>query len=322
MNKKTLFFIMVIGVIWLMPACQSSLPSAAAISTATPTITSSSTPEASELIAAQRQQEAANLAIVRRFYEEYTAGNAAVILELHPETITMHYAGNSDEVPAQLLYEDLAALKAANPDIQAKIHNMTAAGDFVFTELTWHGTHNGEFFGIPATGNPVIHNGIVVRRLQDGLIVESWEIWDDLAFLHSLGLSPSWDELVANSAALPASLTPEPTAVPLPEVTATTIVGIWANLNDREGNSYLILNVDGTYQGKHGPSPESGTLVTEGTYSVADGVITFIDMTYCPAGEAYNVRFITADRLRFDVREICGQDKLLPENPVLVQIIP
>jgi len=99
-------------------------------------------------------------------------------------------------VPAKELYQDLAALKEASPDLHAEIYDMVAASDLVLTELTWSGTQTGEYFGIPATGNPVAHPGIVVRRLENGLIVESSEMWDDLTFLHSLGLSPSWDEIV------------------------------------------------------------------------------------------------------------------------------
>lgn len=139
----------------------------------------------------------ANMAVVQSFYDEFAAGNAEVILDVHPMTLTMHYAGEVEDVPTELLYEDLAAIKEANPDLHAEVHDMFAAGDYVFTELTWSGTHTGDFFGIPATDNPILHNGIVVRRLEDGLIVESWEMWDDLAFLNSLGLVGSWDEIVA-----------------------------------------------------------------------------------------------------------------------------
>lgn len=183
MYKKLVFIVALIGLIATLAACQQS-PAATAVSSSNDQ---------------QNDQEAANLEVVRRFYDEFSAGNAEVILEVHPETITMHYAGESDEVPTQVLYEDLAALKEANPDLHAEIHEMVAAGNLVFTELTWSGTHTGEFFGITATGNPVAHPGIVVRRLENGLIVESWEMWDDLTFLNSLGLSPSWDEVVEGS---------------------------------------------------------------------------------------------------------------------------
>jgi steroid delta-isomerase-like uncharacterized protein len=142
--------------------------------------------------------EEQNLAVVQRFYDEYSNGNADVILEVHPETLTMHYAGGAEDVPAQVLRDDLHAIKQANPDLHAVIHDMFAQGDIVVTELTWTTTHTGDIFGIPATGETITHNGIVVRRLENGKIVESWEIWDDLTFLQSIGYLPSWDEIIAS----------------------------------------------------------------------------------------------------------------------------
>jgi steroid delta-isomerase-like uncharacterized protein len=141
--------------------------------------------------------EEMNLAVVQRFYDEFAAGNMEVILEIHPEMLRMHYAGEAEDVPTQILYEDMDAIKKANPDLHAEIHSMIARDDIVITELTWTTTHTGDYFGIPATGKTSAHNGIVVRRFEDGKIVESWEIWDDLAFLQSIGYLPSWDEIIA-----------------------------------------------------------------------------------------------------------------------------
>jgi steroid delta-isomerase-like uncharacterized protein len=134
---------------------------------------------------------------VQRLYDEFAAGNTDVILDTHAMTITMHYAGSTDEVPVQALADDLAALKEANPDLHAEIHDMFAAGDYVFTDLTWTATHTGDYFGVPRTEKTATHPGIVVRRLEDGEIVESWEMFDDLAFMQSIGYLPSWDDIVA-----------------------------------------------------------------------------------------------------------------------------
>lgn len=142
--------------------------------------------------------EEMNLAIVQRFYDEFSKGNTDVILDVHPETLRMHYAGESEDVPTQILRDDLDAIKKANPDLRAEIHSMIARDDMVFTELTWTATHTGDFFGIPATEETVQHNGIVVRRLEGGKIVESWEMWDDLVLLQSIGYLPTWEDLVAS----------------------------------------------------------------------------------------------------------------------------
>jgi hypothetical protein len=108
-------------------------------------------PPGTAATAAPASQEEQNAAIVRRFYDEFSAGNADVILQVHPETIRMHYAGEFEDVPAQVLRDDLAAIKAANPDLRAIVHTNIAAGDYVFTELTWTTTHTSDYFGIPAT---------------------------------------------------------------------------------------------------------------------------------------------------------------------------
>lgn len=167
--------------------------------------------------------ENTNVAIVQRFYDDYAAGNADIILSTHAETVTIHYAGAADRVPAQVLRDDLAALKAANPDLYAEIHTIFAQGDLVVTELTWTTTHIGDYFGIPATGKTSSHPGIVVRRLADGKIVESWEMFDDLAFLHSLGYLHTWDEIVAQGP-IPAPAAAAPTAELPPLAPGETVI--------------------------------------------------------------------------------------------------
>ncbi len=152
--------------------------------------------QSSDPMAAMHALEAANVAVVQRFYDEFSAGKAEVILEVHPEMLRMHYEGSVEDVPTQAIYEDLAAIKANNPDLHAEIHTMIGVGDYVFTELTWTATHTGEVFGLAATGKPYIHPGILLRRLENGIIVESWEVWDDLTLMNGLGFTPSWDEIV------------------------------------------------------------------------------------------------------------------------------
>jgi steroid delta-isomerase-like uncharacterized protein len=146
---------------------------------------------------AQSDDRAANVAVVQRLYDELSVGNVAVILASYAPTVTIHYAGDTAVVAVQALHDELAARKAANPDLHAEIHNIFAQGDLVITELTWMTTHTGDYFGLPATGRTSEHPGIVVRRLVDGKIVESWEMFDDLAFLHSLGYSGDWAAISA-----------------------------------------------------------------------------------------------------------------------------
>jgi predicted ester cyclase len=50
------------------------------------------------------------------------------------------------------------------------------------------GTHQGEFAGIPATGNKVEISGIMIGRIENGKIVEEREEMDMLGLFMQLGM--------------------------------------------------------------------------------------------------------------------------------------
>jgi len=49
-------------------------------------------------------------------------------------------------------------------------------------------THTGEFQGIPATGNTIEITAIKIVRVENGKIIESWEVGDTLAYALQLGM--------------------------------------------------------------------------------------------------------------------------------------
>lgn len=54
---------------------------------------------------------------------------------------------------------------------------------------TFKGTHTGDFFGIPATGNKVeISGSTIVRMSKDGRIAEEQDFMDNMALLAQLGV--------------------------------------------------------------------------------------------------------------------------------------
>jgi hypothetical protein len=56
----------------------------------------------------------------------------------------------------------------AFPDLHAEVHDVIADGDLVAARVTYTGTHQGEFVGIPATGRKTTTNGVHFFRMQDG----------------------------------------------------------------------------------------------------------------------------------------------------------
>ena len=65
---------------------------------------------------------------------------------------------------------------------------MVVSGDKVVIAITLTGTHTGGLMGIPATGKPLKVHGMVLSRLEDGKIVEEWEILDMLGMFQQLGV--------------------------------------------------------------------------------------------------------------------------------------
>jgi steroid delta-isomerase-like uncharacterized protein len=80
-----------------------------------------------------------------------------------------------------------AAFRRAVPDLHAQVHDMLADGDKVVTRKTFHGTHTGEFIGLPATGNAISVDVIDIVRVRDGKFVEHWNVLDTLALMRQMG---------------------------------------------------------------------------------------------------------------------------------------
>ena len=85
----------------------------------------------------------------------------------------------------------MGEFRSAFPDFHTTIEDQIAEGDRVATRWTMRGTHEGEFRGIPATGNQISVTGIGIFRFSDGKVVESWDNFDQLGMMQQLGVVPS-----------------------------------------------------------------------------------------------------------------------------------
>ena len=78
-------------------------------------------------------------------------------------------------------------LRAAFPDFRAEIHWQRVEGDVVTTFKTYHGTHEGEFLGVPATGRTVSFETVDAMRVTDGRISEHWGVANLYSVMQQLG---------------------------------------------------------------------------------------------------------------------------------------
>ncbi len=81
------------------------------------------------------------------------------------------------------------AFREAFPDLHIRVLSQIAEGESVCTRISMTGTHRGDFLGLPATSKSVQLQGVVISRLQNGLIIEEWELLDQLTLLQQLGIA-------------------------------------------------------------------------------------------------------------------------------------
>jgi predicted ester cyclase len=68
---------------------------------------------------------------------------------------------------------------------------MIAEGDKVAVRYTIEGTHEGDLFGVPPTGQRVSIESFTVERVSDGKIREHWRVTDTLDMMQQLGTIPT-----------------------------------------------------------------------------------------------------------------------------------
>ena len=84
-----------------------------------------------------------------------------------------------------------AMLHSAFPDFHATINDLIAEGDKVVVSMTWSGTQQGEWMGMPPSGKRMSINVIDILRVADGKFVEHWGLMDGMTMMQQLGAMPT-----------------------------------------------------------------------------------------------------------------------------------
>jgi predicted ester cyclase len=132
-----------------------------------------------------------NKEIVRRFVDEYqTRASEAAFAELLDPDVLDHSRPPGIAPGAGGVRQQFDGFRAAFPDFRAEILDQVAEADKVVTYKVFHGTHEGELWGIPPTGRQVEIAVIDIVRIRDGRIAEHWNVVDQLGLMRQLGVMP------------------------------------------------------------------------------------------------------------------------------------
>jgi steroid delta-isomerase-like uncharacterized protein len=140
-------------------------------------------------------QETRNKALLTRIEEALSSGDWELMTKTIDEVVAPD-AQISTPLPieatgADLLKEVFGRLHRAFPDLHVTIEDLIAEGDKVVARNTVTGTHQGEYMGLPPTGNSVRYNEVFICRFVDGQLAETWGMVDALSLQRQLGGLPA-----------------------------------------------------------------------------------------------------------------------------------
>jgi steroid delta-isomerase-like uncharacterized protein len=134
-----------------------------------------------------------NKELIRNWFEEvWNEGNESAIDEMRAPDVLSFGLGES-EAPAKaaefkVFYH---RMRAAIPDLHVTVEDVIAEGDKVVARISIEGTHCGAKLGVEATGKRVNVDGLIMARVREGKIAETWTQFDKLALLKQVDAIPA-----------------------------------------------------------------------------------------------------------------------------------
>jgi steroid delta-isomerase-like uncharacterized protein len=132
-----------------------------------------------------------NKAIMRRYFSVFEQGN----LDLLDELLAPDYVNHTPATPdlptgPEGVKGVVSMFRGGMPDLRVVVEDMIAEGDKVATRYTLEGTHEGELFGVPPTGQRLSIKSMTVERVSEGRIRDHWRVTDSLDMMQQLGVVP------------------------------------------------------------------------------------------------------------------------------------
>jgi len=90
---------------------------------------------------------------------------------------------NTRETPRQMF----KMMHTAFPDFHIDVQEMLQDGDKVVSRLTMAGTHEGDFMGVPPSGNSFEINVIDILEFRDEKAVAHWGVMDMAGLMEQIG---------------------------------------------------------------------------------------------------------------------------------------
>jgi len=138
-----------------------------------------------------KSQEDNNKQVIQKYMEALSTTNhetvaaelrAANFTEIRPEFHNLNHHASGSE-----LADAAQPISVAIKNRRDVVDIIMAEGDAVAVRYRIQGVHNGNFYGIPATGQSFDIDAAALFWLEDGKITQSWSMADEAGFLKQIG---------------------------------------------------------------------------------------------------------------------------------------
>lgn len=131
----------------------------------------------------EEEQFEANKALAGKWFEEViNERNLDAISDIYSSDYQYHGPEGMELKGPEAVRKFAAAILDASNDRKATVKQQVAESDLVVTRFVSRGHQTGPYRGKEPTGKMWTTEGIVISRIQNGKIVEDWEV------IHNSGL--------------------------------------------------------------------------------------------------------------------------------------
>lgn len=130
-----------------------------------------------------------NVRFIEAWFEEvWKKGRLTAIDEMLADGGVMHGLGEAgaDTIGPAGFKPFVERLRGAFNDIEVTIEQTIEQGDLVASRWVANMTHTGPDLGVAATGKHVTVTGMSIARIENGMMVEGWNNWDQLSLMHQI----------------------------------------------------------------------------------------------------------------------------------------
>lgn len=127
--------------------------------------------------------------LVERLHRLWSTGDKTLIPTIYHEDFVAYWPPSAAvpvRVGREAVERGLDAVRTAFPDWHEQVEDVFGVGDRVADRFRSTGTQQGVFAHIPPRGRAVDFVELGLYRIADGLIVEQWCLFDEIARLRQL----------------------------------------------------------------------------------------------------------------------------------------